>query len=232
MNLPKQFINLLGAVLAIAIVIAGVALIALPMYGTAQATLASARTVEQTNDTYQMQVDALTVAAASIDQTDANVAELRTEITAIPQLDDVHEIIAAAAEDTDATVMSTVASDPVTWVERLTVDDAGLASAEAPASDTTDAAADGTDESTESTDTETTTTTEDAPASTAPADGPQQQVPIAITVEVKDAEAAADFIDALGAGPRLIGVEKATLTGSSGAMTLTVSALAFIRTEE
>ncbi|BDV30358.1 hypothetical protein [Microbacterium terricola] len=228
MNLPKQFINLLGAVLTAAIVIAGIALIALPLYGNAQTTLASAKTVAQSNDVYQIQVDQLNAAAENSEQIDDHVAELRTEITALAKLDDVHELIADAAEETDARIVSTVAGESVAWVPRTSIDLEGVAAAaQAPA----DAEAT-TDEGEAPAEGETTTTTEETPAAPEDVDSPQQQVPISINVEVADAEVAADFLEALGAGPRLIGIEKATLTGSTGALTLSVSALAFIRTED
>jgi hypothetical protein len=53
-------------------------------------------------------------------------------------------------------------------------------------------------------------------------------VPLTIVVELADASQAAAFIDALGRGPRLL----APIDGTLDDGTLTVTALAFIRTEE
>ena len=63
---------------------------------------------------------------------------------------------------------------------------------------------------------------------TEPAVSPQQQIPVTITVQVTDARSAAAFIDALSRGPRLL----ATIDGTLEEGTLTVTALALVRTED
>jgi Tfp pilus assembly protein PilO len=88
MNIPKQLINLLGAVVVIGVVVAGLALIALPMYGSSQTTDASARTVAQTNDVYDIQVQTLAAERERMDEITTDLASLRRQIAAIPQLDD------------------------------------------------------------------------------------------------------------------------------------------------
>ena len=216
MNIPKQLINLLGAVVVIGVVVAGIALIALPMYGSSQTTDASARTVAQTNDVYDIQVQTLAAERERMDEITADLASLRRQIAAIPQLDDVFEIVIASAADTGATITSVTASDPEAWAPRGAASDDPTATAPAdtavePASPETDATEVG---------------------GTAPADGttapsPSQQVPLTIVVELADASQAAAFIDALGRGPRLI----APIDGTLADGTLTVTALAFIRTD-
>lgn len=222
MNLPKQIINLLGAVLAVAILIAGGALIALPMYGGAQATEAGTRTVAQTNDIYDIQVSQLAAEAESIDETTADVAALRAEIAKIPQLDDVYELVITAAQDTAAVIVRVSAADAETWIPRSGLDPAGQAvevepaaepdaEAEIPAGDSAEPPADPASESAVDT-----------------AESPQRQVPVTIEVAIADAAAAAEFIDALGMGPRLL----LPIDGTFADGTLTVTALAFIQTED
>lgn len=229
MNIPKQLINLLGAVVVIGVVVAGIALIALPMYGSSQTTDASARTVAQTNDVYDIQVQTLAAERERMDEITADLANLRRQIAAIPQLDDVFEIVIASAADTGATITSVTASDPEPWAPRGAAPDDPTATAPADESATANA------EPTEPVGPEPSAPETDAAdvAATAPAGGatepaPSQQVPLTIVVELADASQAAAFIDALGRGPRLL----APIDGTLADGTLTVTALAFIRTED
>lgn len=234
MNIPKQLINLLGAVVVIGVVVAGVCLIALPMYGASQTTDAQARTVAQTNDVYEIQVQQLSADKQRMTEITAGLAELRREIAAIPKLDDVHEIILAAADDTGATITSVVAAEREPWAPIVPGAEDGGAEAPAagatpPADAPTAAAEPGADAPA---DAATGGPADTAPEASAPADAeasPQQQIPLTITVELADATQAAAFIDALGRGPRLLSPTNGTLTDGT---TLVVSALAFIRTEE
>jgi hypothetical protein len=230
MNIPKQLINLLGAVVVIGVVVAGLALIALPMYGSSQTTDASARTVAQTNDVYDIQVQTLAAERERMDEITTDLASLRRQIAAIPQLDDVFEIVIASASDTGATITSVTASDPEAWAPRGPALDDPAASAPA------DVAEDSATAATDPAESEPTAPEADAADASvpAPADGaadapsPSQQVPLTIVVELADASQAAAFIDALGRGPRLL----APIDGTLDDGTLTVTALAFIRTEE
>lgn len=241
MNIPKQLINLLGAVVVIGVVVAGVCLIALPMYGASQTTDAQARTVAQTNDVYEIQVQRLSADKQRMTEITAGLAELRREIAAIPKLDDVHEIILAAADDTGATITSVVAAEREPWAPIVPgAEDGGAEApavgAEAPAAGATPPADAPTAAAEPGADAPAGAATggpaDTAPEASAPADAeasPQQQIPLTITVELADATQAAAFIDALGRGPRLLSPTNGTLTDGT---TLVVSALAFIRTEE
>lgn len=228
MNIPKQLINLLGAVVVIGVVVAGIALIALPMYGSSQTTDASARTVAQTNDVYDIQVQTLAAERERMDEITADLAGLRRQIAAIPQLDDVFEIVIASAADTGATITSVTASDPEAWAPR------GAASDDPTATAPADTAVEPATPEAEPTESEPASPETDATeaGATAPADGttapsPSQQVPLTIVVELADASQAAAFMDALGRGPRLL----APIDGTLADGTLTVTALAFIRTD-
>ncbi|WP_106813668.1 hypothetical protein [Microbacterium timonense] len=233
MKIPAQLVNLLGIVVIAAILLAGVALIALPLYGQAQATDSETRTVSQTNDIYVAQVTQLQTDADRMPQISADVETLRRGIPVIPQLDDVHELVGAAATETGAVVVSTVMTDLVPWTPRtdlgaiLGEDGATAAAPEQPsAAETPDAAAgeNGAPPADETS----------APATDSGGDGssPQQQVTATIEVEVTDAAQAAAFIDALGAGPRLLAIGSSVLTkDDDGPLKLIVTAYAFLRTE-
>lgn len=242
MSIPKQLINLLGLVVVIGVLVAGVALAALPLFGASQATDSQTRTVAQTNDVYEIQVQQLSAAEERMSEITASLVQLRREISATPQLDDAHEIIIDAAAETGVTITTVVVDDPEAWTPRVstTEDDPSsgpvtedAATPEAGAGDaaTGDAATpaapgSGSAEMTDG-------GFETAPSADASADAeaetsPQRQIPLTITVEVADAAQAAAFMDALGRGPRLI----APIDGTLADGTLIVSALLFTRTEE
>lgn len=235
MRIPAQLVNLLGIVVTAAILIAGVALLALPLYGQSQTTDSEARTVAQTNELYTTQVAALEADAERLPEILAAVDALQNGIPAHPQLDDVHELVNAAAGETGAVVVSVTATGPDPWAPRtqvsaITGEAAPAASAET--TQATDAAASASvDPNAASPE-----TGEPAPADPAasadPGTSPQQQVTATITVQVPDAATAAAFLEILRGGPRLIGVDRAVLTDSDdGALELVVTAFAFLRAE-
>jgi len=203
-GLNKQFINVIGIVV-VAVLIAGVALIALPMWSQSQATDASTRTVAQTNAMYQAQIDQLSAAEERIEQIDAHIAGMRTEIAGFSQLDDVFKIIIDAAETHELILDRVTASDPEPFTPRgtgvseasATTGDEGSGSAAAPASD--------------------------------PPSG-QRQIAVTIEVPVPDAVTAMAFVDDLRVGPRLLLPIDVSLSASNSKLTVTL--LTFIRTED
>lgn len=256
MTLNKQLINLLGILLAVIVLVAGLALIAYPMFSQAQTLDSNTATVAQTNSVYQAQVDSLTAAEKESDQLDASLADLRLQIAAMPKLDDVYEIVDDAAKKSDVRVENITADEVAAFTARAEVDADGkpVEAAPAPAADTT---TDATTDGSASTDAATDTTTTAPEAST---DSPQQQVTFTVTIDMTlpyevagDADAEADasddsepdpadvrasatdaaekaaaFVDALDVGPRLLApVNVAYADGK-----LTLSTLAFIRTED
>lgn len=257
MTLNKQLINLLGILVAVIVLVAGLALIALPMYSQAQAVDASAQTVAQTNSVYQVQIDGLSAANDRIGEIDQELAALRGEIAAAPQLDDVYEIIDGAAQRADVRIESIAAEDAAPWIPRAALDAEGNAVAVEPEPAATEAPADGAA-------TDTASEAPAAPAPTTPEDAPQQQVLVTVTVDLAqpyalpaatdpgaaDAEApaaeaetdpaaaraaataqaqkAAALVDDLGGGPRLLAPINVDYTGGK----LTISILTFIRTED
>ena len=226
MNVPRQMINLIGIVLVVGILVAGIALIALPPYGSAQAIDVDTRNVAQTNQLYQVRVTSLSEAAEHMDELTADVTQLRLQIPASSHLDDVVQIAVDAAAATGATIEGFEAAEPEAWAPRTGMGEDGTEAApvDAPAADPE-------------------ATTGDAPApeatgeptSPAPATGatdasasPQRQIPVTIRVAVTGAAAAAAFMDAMGQGSRLLLPIDGTLDGP----TLTVTALALVRTED
>ncbi|MET0296364.1 MAG: hypothetical protein ABW024_03115 [Microbacterium sp.] len=226
MNLPKQLISLLGVVLVLGIVGGGAALVALPAWNGAQTTDASARAVAQTNDIYSIDVQRLTAAREDFTGTEAELASLRGEIADTPRLDDVYEIVVAAAAETGATVTGFTAADIEPWVRRGEV-------TSAPSADgtVTEAAAVEEEAAVEPNTAElpgTPDATADEAVETEEATSPQQQVSVTIEVTAADAATATAFMDALGRGPRLLALIDSTLDEG----VLTVTALAFVRTED
>ncbi|MDN3496119.1 hypothetical protein QL996_09285 [Planococcus sp. APC 4015] len=226
MNLPKQLISLIGVVLVLAIAGGGAALIVLPAWNGAQTTDASARAVAQTNDIYAIDVQRLTAAEDDFAGTESTLASLRSEIAEIPRLDDVYEIVVAAAADTGTEVTGFTAADPEPWVRRGAVTAAPTADApvaEAAPVEEPVAAEPNTTEVTGDP-----STTDQEPVETEEVTSPQQQVSVTLEVTAADAATAAAFMDALGRGPRLLALIDSTYDDG----VLTVIALALIRTEE
>ncbi|MCH6229851.1 hypothetical protein MK786_03765 [Microbacterium sp. CFH 31415] len=233
MNVPRQMINLLGIVVVVALLVAGLTMVVLPMYSSARAIDADTANVAQTNQLYDVRVSQLTAAQAEIESLTGDVTALRRQIAASSQLDDVMQIVVDSARATGATIESVVAADAEPWAPRtgLEGDDAGTAPADTAPAEGEAAAAPGETAPVEGETTETADAATDAGAgetSTEPAVSPQQQIPVTITVQVADARSAAAFIDALSRGPRLL----ATIDGTLEEGTLTVTALALVRTED
>lgn len=230
MKLPKQIINLIGAVLVLVILAGGIALVALPAWNGAQTTDASARSVAQTNDIYEIDLKRLAAAEGDFSVIEASLGALREEIADIPRLDDVYELVVAGAAETGVTVTELVAEDPDVWLSRgpVTVAPGRDGQAEEPAPveeapavepNTSEVAGDeaepveGTVETTETV-------------------SPQRQVTVSIKVEVGDAAQAVAFMDSLGRGPRLLPIVSGTLEDGNDVLTLTVTVQALIRTED
>jgi type II secretory pathway pseudopilin PulG len=253
----KQLVNLAGVLTIIVILVAGVALIALPMYSQSQATDAQTRTVANTNMVYEQQIIQLSAAESRLSEIDSELSQLRGQIAAAPQLDDVHEIVAAAARDVDAQIESVTVGDPQAWALRDGSTDAAALPAETP-DESGDAAAGVDDAEAGTPDSPAAPSADEAATDAAPAGEPeaaQQQVLVTITIDLTKpfarggsdgGEAASDddveadpsslgdralratrFVDLLGNGPRLLA--PVDLSYEDG--TLTVAVLAFFHPE-
>ncbi|MRH30193.1 hypothetical protein GH740_12875 [Microbacterium sp. SYP-A9085] len=235
MSLPKQLINLIGVVVVLAVVVIGVVVVALPLYTQSLATDGETVHVAQTNSVYDIQVQGLQAAKKKLPQTQQEVAQLRTQISVPNHLDDVFEIAIKAATATKSTITAMTAAEVEPFVARTTVGDDGKAAAPKPTPVATPAPA-ATDKS--SSDAAATDgAAAAAPPATSTADG-RSEAPFSIKVDVPSPAAAAQFLDDLRKGPRLIAITHSTLTGTpasgdtDGSYTLTVDALAFIHTAD
>lgn len=243
MNGSRQLINLAGVLLVVVLLVAGVALVAMPMYAQSRATDLQTVTVAQENLVYQQQIAELTEAESRIDVIDANVAELRSEIAAQEQLDDVQGLIAAAARSVKVRVESVAVEAPASFVPRepaveddveTPVDDAAT-----PDSATTEGPSEEADQ----------TAVDTSPAVTEQLE-PQRQILVTIVVDLtaddssqgpaagadefdvdelhSQADAAAAFVDALRSGPRLVSPIEIELSDGK----LTVAVLTYYRAED
>lgn len=225
--MPKQLINVLGAAVVIAVIVIGFLAFGAPAITQATATAAQIDQVALTNRGYQQQVDSLEAAKRDFSTLKADVAALRAQIPAHDDRDDVFEIVAQAATASGAQVSSVTALDPVAWAARTGASSSAAAGAAASGGDAAAPAA----------------TPAPTPAPSAPpaaggsasadtAAAGRTQVPFTIVVKAATPAVATAFLDALGAGPRLIGITSTSLTKADTAVQLTVNALAFVRSEK
>jgi hypothetical protein len=233
MSLPKQLINLIGIVVVLAVVVIGVVVVALPLYTQSLATDGDTARVAQTNGQVDIQVQALQAAKKNLPQTQQDVAQLRTQISVPNHLDDAFEIAIKASATTKSTITAMAAADVEPFAPPTAVDETGKAAAPKPAPAPTAATTDASASGASATDGAATPPT----AATAAADG-RTQAPFTITVSVPSPQAAAQFLDELRKGPRLIAITHSALTGTAASAgtdatyTLTVDALAFIHTAD
>ncbi len=222
--MPKQLVTVLGLVVSLGVIALGVFLVALPLYFQAVGVDAQTATVANTNAIYQAQVDNLTAEAENLDQINADVAGLRSQIPATGQLDDVFEVVARAAEASGVSLTAITAGEQVAFTARTGATE-GDAAAVAPAPAPTPEATEGA--------TDTTTGTTDAAAPVDPVvTAGRQQVDFVISATAADMAQATAFLDALRAGPRLLNSITATTTQSGeGTFDVQISALTFVDTE-
>jgi hypothetical protein len=231
--MSKQLVNLIGGVVALAIVLLGLVVCALPLYTAATTISAEAERVATQNDTDQARLDALTAQAADTTQLDADVAELRAEMPAVPRLDDVLQLALDAAARNGGTVTSVAKGETAAFAVRQAPASAadGAAPAAEPAADASGTDASGTEGGGAEAGASGNAASGDA--ASAPADaaaaGPQQ-VQTTVTIDLPDVAAATRALDALRAGPRLVAVVQAGVTSrSEEGVTLTATLLVFSR---
>lgn len=218
-NMSRGLISALGALIAVVLVAAGVFLVALPIYLSATGVHGQADAAAATNDQLQVRVDALAAQAKDTTQLTQAVAQLRAQIPSAAGVDQLVDLVTTAASAAGVTITSITPSPAVAFAPRTS---------EVAAADAANTATAGSAGS---------SATTPATGTTAAPVG-RLQVPIAITVTAKDAAQAASFLDALRAGPRLLAIvgtsatETGTGSSTGGALTVTVSALAFAETEQ
>lgn len=225
MRLTKEIQNILGGLAVAAVLAAGLLLGAVPLFLESRTVEAQADSVVSTNEMYEVQVAQLRENQDRFDEIKESITTLRSQIPASDRLDEVFEIINSAAAATGVTIESAMAGERAVWVARAAPGEeaapgtaAGPEAAAPEAAPTEDAAA---SESAEG-------------ASETPAEAevpPDNEVPFTMVVTTPDTAAAARFIDALGAGPRLLSITHVVMSETNGEFSLTIDALTFVRTE-
>lgn len=227
--MPKHLVTAIGLIVSLGVIALGVFLVALPLYFQAAGVDAQTATVANTNAIYQAQVDGLREQEGNLGEINASVAELRSQIPATGQLDDVFEVVGRAAEASGVAITAVTAGEQVVYVMRTGATDSDTV-ALAPAPEPTPApTAGGTDAA----------TGDGAAAPDAAADvggnaaaAGRQQVDFVISATAADMAQATAFLDALRAGPRLLNSITATTTQSgAGTFDVQISALTFIDAE-
>ena len=222
--MPKQLVTVLGLVVSLGVIALGVFLVALPLYFQAVGVDAQTATVANTNAIYQAQVDNLTAEAENLDQINADVAGLRSQIPATGQLDDVFEVVARAAEASGVSLTAITAGEQVAFTARTGATE-GDAAAVAARSRPDTGGDRGRDRHHDRNDG---CRSPRRPVVTAG----RQQVDFVISAQAADMAQATAFLDALRAGPRLLNSITATTTQSGeGTFDVQISALTFVDTE-
>lgn len=235
MTASRRLINLAGTLLVLIALVAGTMLTALPIYFESLELNGQERTVAQSNQLLQVQIDGLRSQEAEMPQVEQELAALDGQLPSIPQLDDATQLVVRAAGAARATITSVefgefatfAARDSLALVDKLPQ----TATAVTPPGtepDTDEVNGNGavTDGATDAPD-DATASAGDA-ATPAPAADNDLQFPVTIVVTVVDHAGASRFLDELRAGPRLLQIDTATATTDDEEMTLTVSGLVFV----
>lgn len=200
--MTKQLISIIGGVICGAILLLAIVFGVAPQVSAAFSTFGQAAQVDQTNAAYQAEITHLQTEKQNLDETKLNVAKLHVQIPATAKLNNAFEVISKAATAAHATVTSITAGDPAVYVAKEAPTQAGLPTpAPTPARTA-------------------------APKPGSPEAG-RTQYPVAIVVVVKDAGAAAEFLDGLRAGPRLLANITSTAVQQPAGIQLQVAAMAF-----
>ena len=235
MTAQRRLVSLVGALVVIVTLVAGTLLMALPVYIESRDVKNDEARVAAANQLLVAQIEGLRAKEADMPQVNAELAELRTELPHVAQLDDAVKLALRAAGATGGTVTEVsfgevsgfVPRSIDTVLESLPKTATDVASPEpepaSPAGEGSDgdAAASGSDAG----------TTGNGPETAARA--AQLQVPVTMTVTVPSTTAAARFLDALREGPRLLQVETVAgvLDAESDDVTLTVNGLVFVQAQ-
>lgn len=239
-RLPRQIINLIGALVVIAVLAAGVLVGVVPLYMESARIASDADRAVSDNSVFQAQLDSLTQQSRQFDELKDDVDALRAQIPSTPTLDDVFAIIADAAAESNVTVLSIQTGDPIAWTPQTapldteSMDALAAEAAAEPAPASEDASASTETDATGGSADAATAESGDAAASAdteVEAAGPQQSVAFSITVASGRPVDMFQFIDELGSGPRLLSIVHTSMEGAREDSTLTVNALTFIRTE-
>lgn len=209
----KQLVNLIGGAASIAIIVLGVVVFAIPLYGSARTINSEADTVAQRNSTAQSTLDALRAQSAAMSALNNTVASLRVQIPVKPQVEDVLSLASRAAAAHGATVTAVTPTPAVAFAERTSVIDPAAAANAAPAPAAPVATPAPGDPSAAA----------GAPPAN-PATGAQQSS-VLVTISVPTVAAATAIVDELRAGPRLIAILNADVSNGNGSGSASASGL-------
>lgn len=225
--MPKHFITAIGLIVSLGVIALGAFLVALPLYFQGVGTDVQTASVADTNAIYQTQVDYLTAEQENLEEINAEVSSLRSQIPAAGQLDDVFEVVGRAAEASRVTINTVTAGQPTPFIVRTDATDASepAVSEQSPDPATTDPATD----TTTSDDSGTTGSTPETPSTTGTG---REQVDFIIVATGTDIAQAVAFVDALRSGPRLLSnITVRTTQTSAGTVDVQVSALTYVDSE-
>ena len=227
--MPKHLVTALGLILSLGVIALGFFLVAVPQFFQALGVDAQTATVANTNAIYQAQVDTLREEEERLDDINAAVADLRSQIPATGQLDDVFEVVGRAAEASGVALTTVTAGEQVAFVVRTGVED-DPAAAPAPAPEPTPTPAPTAGATDAATGESATTPDATADAGGATTSG-RQQVDFVIQATAIDMAQATAFLDALRAGPRLLSnVTATTAQNGEGAIDVQITALTYVDT--
>jgi len=221
--MSKQLVTVIGLVLSLGVIALGVFLVAMPLYFQAVSVVGETAAVAQTNAVYQAQVDSLSQQEENLDQINASVAGLHSQIPATGQLDDVFEVVGRAAEASGVAITAVTAGEQVVFTTITSAaegDAAAVAPAPTPEPTPTDAATDALIAAPPT-----------PPSGNVSATG-RQQVDFEIRATADDMGQATAFLDALRSGPRLLSNMSAIATGGAGGtVDVQISALTYLDAE-
>lgn len=211
--MSKGIITLLGAVLCGAILLLGVVFGVVPLLMQALTVAGQSAQVAQTNTVYETQIASLEAEQERLDEITASIDSLRQGISSAPELDDVFELVARAAEASGVTVETIEAGESSAFTPRTAPTTVEEAAPEAPAADAS--AADASPDPAPTPSASVSPATEPTPAPAPEVAAGRSQVDFTIRVDAFDMAQAVAFLDALRAGPRLF-TNVDTLVSSTG----------------
>lgn len=225
MMMQRRLISLVGTLVVLIVLVAGTLLMALPVYIESKDIKNEEARVAASNELLVAQINGLRLKQAEMPTIEGELAELRTELPPIPQLEDVVRLTLRAASEADGSVTGVGFNDPTEFLPRAESDI--LPSVPTSATEVTTGGDDpakppaGDDPATVSGDPETGTGAEAKPPSAATG-AAQLQVSVSLTVSVPSPAAAARFLDTLREGPRLLRIDMVTATSDTDSDTLTL----------
>lgn len=231
--MTKQLITLIGVLISAAVLVIAVIVGVVPLVGGVFGAYGQTVMVAATNAGFEQQIDALEAEQERIEEIDAAVAELRAQIPAAENLNEVFERISRAEQDSGTQVVSVTRGDLEPFQVRSGVED-GSESPESNAAGTpsSDGATTPPEKPIDATDqaaSDAAGPPDDQPAGAAADEVRRLQVELSITIRATDTAAAVAFIDGLRAGPRAIAIDKVAVTGIPGSLDVQITALAFIQ---